>query len=226
MNRDIKSWCQETEERDRFWPCVSVVASLSCAVTVCATRACVCACVCAWGRLWFVLCVIETVKSERNEFLNIICSWVSRDCCFAPVHQGGKITFYCVCLCGEVKKMQEEGALHTLWFITRCPSPLPRCASVLSLPRVFAPLWTETVNFLVNLQMHMPLKETNIYVTVYSHFKQKVSLHLQENSKQVNSLLAIFNSQYTFSVINRSIQFLKHPHLWTMLSDFPWLTLN
>lgn len=61
-----------------------------------------------------MLCVIETVKSERNEFLNIIGSWVSRDCCFAPVHQGGKITFYCVRLCGKVKKMREEGALHTL----------------------------------------------------------------------------------------------------------------
>lgn len=42
MNRDIKSWCQEAEERDRFWPCVSVFASLSCAVTVCAARACAC----------------------------------------------------------------------------------------------------------------------------------------------------------------------------------------
>lgn len=42
MNRDIKSWCQETEEKDRFWPCVSVFASLSSAVSVCVESSLVC----------------------------------------------------------------------------------------------------------------------------------------------------------------------------------------
>lgn len=123
MNRDIKSWCQETEERGRFWPRVSVFASLSCAF-VCVFRSrCACARVHVCGdTVWPVLCVIETVKSERNEFLNIICSWLSGDCFFASVHQGGKITLYRVCLCGKVKKRQEEGALHTLIY---CTLPIP-----------------------------------------------------------------------------------------------------
>lgn len=97
-----------------------------------ATRVCVrfpfmCVCVCfqkplgvragvhvCGDAVWPVLCVIETVKSERNEFLNIICSWVSGDRFFASVHHGGKITLYSVRLCAKVKKSQEEGALHTL----------------------------------------------------------------------------------------------------------------
>lgn len=59
------------------------------------------------GFMRVCVCVIEMVESKRSEFLNIISSRVSRDCSFASVHRGGKITFYCaqVCLCGKVRKM-------------------------------------------------------------------------------------------------------------------------
>lgn len=130
MNRDLKSWCQETEERDRSWPCVCVCLVPFCVLLCVLSEVTLCACVCAHAETLLgrraCVCVIETVKSKRSAFLNIISSWVSRDCFFASVHQGGKITSYCVrmCLCGKVKKMWKEEALPTLWFIAPFPSPL------------------------------------------------------------------------------------------------------
>lgn len=123
MNRDRKSWCQEAEKRNRFWPCVCSLPFLV-LLCVCCEKSlpvCVCAyvCMCICGDAeWLVLCkcacvcVIETVKSKRSEFLNIISSGVSRDCFFASVHQGGKIAFHCaqMCLCGKVRKMWEKEA--------------------------------------------------------------------------------------------------------------------
>lgn len=40
-NKCVKSPCQERQERDRFWPCVSVFAPLECAF-VCRVYLCVC----------------------------------------------------------------------------------------------------------------------------------------------------------------------------------------
>lgn len=97
------------------------LSSLPFHVLLCVSEVAVCARAlrsCLVGVVRACVCAVETVKSGRCEVLNIIFSWVSRDCFFASVHQGGKITFYCarlcLCLCGIVKKTRGEDALYTL----------------------------------------------------------------------------------------------------------------
>lgn len=186
MNRDIKSWCQETEERDHFWPCVLVCvcmfSSISCSF-VCVVRSdSEYVYVHVWRRCLVGVvqaCVTEKVKSKKSEFLNIISSWVSRDCFFASVHQGEKITFYCahMCLCGKVKKMWKEEALPALWFIAPCPSPLLGYGSVLPNLRIFSSLANRDTIFQSIFTNSHGAEGNNIYVTVYLIFIQRSYSH-------------------------------------------------
>lgn len=65
MNRDRKSWCQETEKRNRFWPCVCSLPFLVllCVLSEVTPCVCVCARMCLCGdAVWLVLCECVCVR--------------------------------------------------------------------------------------------------------------------------------------------------------------------